>query len=80
MARKVNIVNQDFKGTGQYKGKTRNLPVIKGNRIPKGWKENMHATTAPQGWKWVWNGKPLFGGEYRSALMRKSAKATGGQG
>lgn len=39
-------------------------------RKPNGWKDDVEATTAPVGYKWITNGKSLFGGERRSGLMK----------
>ena len=39
-------------------------------RLPEGWKINHGATTAPNGYAWINNGKSLFGGEYRHALLK----------
>lgn len=41
------------------------------NKAPKGWKDLKGATTAPNGYKWMSNGKSLFGGEYQHALVKK---------
>ena len=38
--------------------------------LPKGWKVNVGATTAPNGYAWISNGKSLFGGEYEHALLK----------
>lgn len=38
-------------------------------RIPKGWKVLKGAITAPDGYVWIWNGKPRFSGEYRAGLV-----------
>ncbi len=38
-------------------------------RIPKGWKVLKGATTAPNGYVWIWNGKSRFLGEYRAGLV-----------
>ena len=38
--------------------------------MPDGWKQLKGALTAPYGHTWIWNGKSLFSGEYRSALLK----------
>lgn len=38
--------------------------------MPEGWKELKGATTAPNGYIWIWNGKNLFGKEYEQALLK----------
>lgn len=37
--------------------------------LPKGWVKLENATTAPRGYYWASNGKSLFGGEYKHALI-----------
>lgn len=39
------------------------------SEVPKGWREIEGATTAPEGFKWVSNGKSMFGGEREQALV-----------
>ncbi len=39
--------------------------------LPKGWKEDKGATTAPVGFIWITNGKSLFRGERKSGLIRE---------
>lgn len=38
--------------------------------MPKGWKINEGATTAPIGYTWVYNGKSLFSKERKTALLK----------
>ena len=38
---------------------------------PNGWREIKGASTAPVGYKWIDNGKSLFKGEYKSALVKE---------
>ena len=38
--------------------------------LPEGWKELKNATTAPVGYKWVYNRKSHFSGEYEHALLK----------
>lgn len=38
--------------------------------LPKGWKWLDGATTAPLGYRWAWNGKSRFGGEFEHALVK----------
>ena len=40
--------------------------------MPKGWKVDRGATTAPRGYTWVNNGKSMFGGQRRTALIKTS--------
>lgn len=40
------------------------------NEKPIGWKIIENATTAPCGYKWISNGKSLFNGERRTALLK----------
>ncbi len=40
--------------------------------VPKGWREIEGATTAPEGFKWITNGKSMFGGEREQALVPAS--------
>lgn len=39
------------------------------DEIPEGWKRLEGATTAPRGYVIIYNGKSLFGGERRMALV-----------
>lgn len=41
------------------------------NSMPEGWKEIKGATTAPNGYKWIFNGKSVFSKEYKHALLKK---------
>jgi len=41
--------------------------------VPKGWKENPYATTAPKGYTWIDNGKSHFDKGYKSAIVPESA-------
>lgn len=47
------------------------VPFMK--EVPKGWKENLYATTAPKGYAWIDNGKSHFDKDYKSALVPISA-------
>ncbi len=38
--------------------------------MPPGWRELRGATTAPSGYVWIWNGKPIFSKEYRHGLLK----------
>ena len=40
------------------------------NSMPEGWKEIKGATTAPNGYKWIFNGKSIFSKEYEHALLK----------
>lgn len=40
------------------------------NKIPKGWRILIGATTAPRGLVWICNNKSRFGGEYQHALLK----------
>lgn len=42
------------------------------NEMPDGWAVIKEATTAPNGYVWINNKKPLFSGEYEHALLRKN--------
>lgn len=42
------------------------------SEVPKGWREIKGATTAPSGFKWISNGKSMFGGEREQALVPAS--------
>lgn len=39
--------------------------------MPDGWKQLKGASTAPYGYIWIWNGKSLFHGEYRTAFLKR---------
>lgn len=41
--------------------------------MPKGWRVINGATTAPQGYIWICNGKSRFGGEYKNGLLPVTA-------
>ena len=47
--------------------------ITKLDKLPEGWKRTVGAQTAPTGWYWANNGKSLFGGERRSALIKEEA-------
>lgn len=38
------------------------------NHIPDGWKRLTGAVNHPPGYRWIWNGKSRFGGEFEHAL------------
>lgn len=38
--------------------------------MPDGWKYVKGALTAPNDYKWIYNGKPIFGDEYEQALLK----------
>ena len=38
--------------------------------MPDGWKYVKGALTAPNGYKWIYNGKSIFGDEYKQALLK----------
>ena len=38
--------------------------------MPDGWKYVKGALTAPNCYKWIYNGKPIFGDEYEQALLK----------
>ncbi len=40
------------------------------NLMPEGWKTIFGAMTAPNGFKWICNGKSIFNSEYEKALLR----------
>lgn len=39
-------------------------------KLPEGWRISEGALTAPNGYAIINNGKPLFGGEHRTALLK----------
>ena len=41
------------------------------DHLPKGWRYLGGATTAPLGYRWAYNSKSRFGGEYRHALVKE---------
>lgn len=43
-------------------------------KVPKGWRVNRGATTAPRGYVWIDNGKSRFSAkrDYRHALIKES--------
>jgi hypothetical protein len=40
------------------------------DEMPPGWKEIRGATTAPNGYVWIWNCKSIFSKEFRHALLK----------
>ena len=40
------------------------------DEMPEGWKEVQGATTAPNGYVWIWNCKSIFSKEFRHALLK----------
>jgi len=40
-------------------------------KLPSGWRY-CHGTTAPMGYAWINNGKPVLGGQYEHALLKIS--------
>ncbi len=42
--------------------------------MPKNWKENTRATTAPLGCVWIHNGKSVFNPEFKQALLIKDCE------
>lgn len=40
-------------------------------KMPDGWKILEGATTAPKGYKWVYNGESLFSGKREKALLKE---------
>ena len=47
--------------------------IPKLDKLPDGWKRTVGAQTAPAGWYWANNGKSLFGGERKSALIKEES-------
>lgn len=45
------------------------------NELPEGWRYIEGAITAPRGYKWAWNVKSHFGGEYKQRLIRSIVQA-----
>lgn len=59
-------------GSGTIKNSQgKDVPFMK--TVPKGWKENTYATTAPKGYTWIDNGKSHFDKDYKSAIVPESA-------
>ena len=58
--------NIKFKELKTAKGFT--FPLL--DYIPEGWKPLKNASVQPLGYQWYWNGKSLFGGEYKDALIK----------
>ena len=54
------------------KMKSKGVKVL--NRKPSGWKKIKGATNAPSGYTWCNNGKSLFSGEYKQALVKDQKK------
>ncbi len=50
----------------------RNIDIYTG--IPPGWHILDGATTAPQGYRWLWNRESRFNGRYRTGLLREETK------
>lgn len=48
--------------------RSRGIKII--HTLPLGWKEQYSASPAPEGYKWVSNGKSMFGGEFELALLK----------
>jgi len=40
------------------------------DEMPEGWKKVQGATTAPNGYVWIWNCKSIFSKEFRHALLK----------
>lgn len=40
------------------------------DHLPDGWRVIDGANTAPNGYVWICNNKPMFGGEYEHGLMK----------
>lgn len=47
--------------------------IPKLDRLPEGWVRTNGAQTAPVGWYWANNGKSLFGGERKTALIKEES-------
>lgn len=48
--------------------KNREVKVL--TEMPKGWKFIEGASTAPRGYKWIYNGKSFFSKERETALLK----------
>lgn len=55
----------------KYKNLLNKVKVL--NTLPNGWKWRQGATTAPHGYRWAYNGKSMFVGEYEQALIKLQA-------
>lgn len=40
------------------------------DKMPEGWKEIKGASTAPNGYVWIWNRKSIFRKDFRHALLK----------
>jgi hypothetical protein len=40
------------------------------DKMPEGWKEVKGASTAPNGYVWIWNRKSIFSKDFRHALLK----------
>lgn len=47
--------------------------IPKLDRLPEGWVRTNGAQTAPVGWYWANNGKSLFSGERKTALIKEES-------
>lgn len=47
--------------------------VRKLDALPEGWMITQGTLTEPNGWRWANNGKSLFGGERKTALIKEEA-------
>lgn len=49
----------------------KDVPFMK--TVPKGWKVDDYATTAPKGYVWINNGESHFSKNFKSAIVPQSA-------
>lgn len=59
--------NNGYKRTLEY-WRSRGIKIL--HTLPQGWKEKYSACNAPEGYKWVSNGKPMFSEGYEMALLK----------
>lgn len=48
--------------------RSRGIKIL--HTLPQGWKEKKSACTAPDGYMWISNGKPMFSEGYEMALLK----------
>jgi len=60
-------MNNGLNGLNEFM-RFQDVPIYE--TMPTGWKKLRGATTAPNGYVWIWNGKSVFTKEYRHALLK----------
>lgn len=51
-----------------YRQLTERHPVYE--QMPEGWNEIKGALTAPVGYRWIYNCRPMFDNNYKKALLK----------